>query len=293
MLVNFIILNYNSAIETIELYDKIKTSYKFQYRISVIDNASDDFHKKLLIDKIAIEDLIINKVNLGYSAGNKLGIMKAIDFNIPYVFLLNPDIRIEESTVQHLLNEIEKDPKIAAIGPRICYRSNLNRIYSDGGIIDLSYGVFTTHLNYNKLNSEVKNLNTPHIVDYVNGSVFLARTSVFKEIGFMLNDFFLYFEETEWCIRAKNNGYKLMVDSRVSAYHLSSKKGKTYYYYMERNRLLMAKLLKINYSTVLFNSNKDIVKELIKCIKQRKFPDDILKARIKGCLAGFFQRIKN
>src|SRR5690606_12380357 len=112
----------------------------------------------------------------------------------------------------------------AAVGPRICFRDNAKLIYSDGGMVDKEQGFFTYHLNNKKIMKDIRMENKIKHVDYVNGSVFLARTAVFERIGYMLEDFFLYFEETEWCLRAKGFGYNLVTNSEALAFHLSSPK---------------------------------------------------------------------
>ncbi|WNH09628.1 glycosyltransferase family 2 protein [Thalassobellus suaedae] len=77
----------------------------------------------------------------------------------------------------------------------------------------------------------------------------------------MREDFFLYFEETEWCLRAKKQGFEVVVNPNAISYHKSSEKTKKYHYYMTRNRLLLAKTEPEYYSQTL--------KALVKPIKEK------------------------
>ena len=102
----------------------------------------------------------------------------------------------------------------------------------------------------------------------------------------MLEDFFLYFEETEWCLRATKNKFKLLVNTNALAYHTSSKKGKLYAYYMTRNRILLAKY------------QKEYYKETVKIVFERMYgqlKNDVRKKRItlttRNLLKGFFAGI--
>lgn len=286
-----VILNYNSSEDTVKLYNQIQSFNLRDVTIKVIDNASTSNNIELLKQNIPNEYLILNSKNLGYAAGNNIGIQEAIDNNFEYVLLLNPDIRLKSDCIKFLLKEMYLDDSLAVIGPRICFRENHNVVYSDGGILIKEKGFFTTHLNYKKAKQECTLDNNLHCVDYVNGSCFLARTRVFKEIGFLCESFFMYFEETEWCMRAIQEGYNVKVFSDAEAYHTSSKKGSKYHFYMTRNRLLLAKHNGQYYKVTLQKIRQNILKEVKKSIKSIRFLDTYLYSKIKGYIYGIFQKL--
>ena len=288
-----IILNYNSSTDTICLYQELLEQGFVASQIIIVDNASkpeDQLHLKKYIPQKQLRLLNNNK---GYAAGNHVGIEEAIAANIPYVLLLNPDIRLASSCITRLLEQLKKENNVAAIGPRICYRNDPDRIYSDGGLIFMEQGCHTTHLHYNTPVYQVPHQEHIREVDYVNGSVFMVKTAAFLDIGFMRSDFFLYFEETEWCVRAKQKGYKLASLSTAVAYHSSSHKGILYHYYMMRNRLLLSRLYPAYYvktKQVLWGQLK---KDLKKTIKVKRLPSRILRAKLKGFIVGNLKRIAN
>ena len=285
-----IILNYNSSKEVIELYNQLN-EFNNGVSIIIVDNNSEQEEKELLLKSIDSNFLIFNKFNIGYAGGNNIGIKKAIKEDAKYVWILNPDIQITKNTLPILLKTIESNINIAAIGPRICYRNMPSKIYSDGGIILQEKGFFTTHKNYNKESSSVHSLTKENEVDYVNGSAMLISVDAYRKIGFLKEGFFLYFEETEWCLRALKFKYKLVVNTEAIAYHISSKKGELYHFYMTRNRIWLAKSQNKYVFITLKEVTKTVVLQLLRELKKGKISQNT-KSRIKGLIAGVFGNVK-
>ena len=241
--VTAIILNYNTSNESIELDKNLKKLNYENIEVIVVDSASNDRDRKKLSNYFGNNQIIFNKKNAGYAAGNNIGIREAIDRGTDYIWILNPDIRVSKESLNILVQNIESDPELLCIGPRILYRNNPDKIFSDGGIIDIHRGFKTYHLNSFARKIPKEHHNKILHVDYVNGSVALFKADAFQKVGFLRECFFMYFEETEWCIRAKNLGYKLGISTLAEAYHKSSPKNRRYHFYMTRNRIWLAKIL--------------------------------------------------
>lgn len=286
-----VILNYNSATETVSLFQELKKQSFTDFTVIVVDNDSKTEDRAILKKFIPKSNLHLLVKNKGYAAGNKIGVLKALADEVPYVLFLNPDIRLEDTCIEILVSTIKQNDNLAAVGPRICYRNKPHIVYSDGGLIDKEKGMYTHHLHYNQFTENLNISSNLHFVDYVNGSVFLVRTSVFKEIGYMREDFFLYFEETEWCIRASDNGYGLATNVEAIAYHLTSTKGTIYHYYMTRNRLLLAKLYPQYYQHTKAIVWKPLFKKLKKCLKTFSMPNHQFRAQLKGYFVGRLKHV--
>lgn len=286
-----LILNYNSYQKTISLFDTLHSGALDFARVIVIDNNSSNLSKEQLQEHIPKEQLILLNENKGYASGNNKGILKAIEDKTKAVFILNPDINITPNTVESLYKKLQNLPNVGAIGTRICYRNKPEIIYSDGGLINKEMGFHTYHLNSGKSIYEVqsKSLNK---VDYVNGSVFMVKTEVFEKVGLMIESFFLYFEETEWCLRAKSQGFELYVDPSLTAYHLSSPKNKRYHFYMTRNRLWLAKKYPKYYKKTRQILKVQIINKIKSNIKKLKLQDKILFAKLKGYILGIMTQAK-
>lgn len=238
-----IILNYNSSAETVNLLNLLPEQTYKNFETIVIDNHStNESIKKLALYTESIT-LIKNRKNLGYAGGNNIGIDLAINEQADYVWILNPDIRPTPETLSILIESMDQNPSFAAIGPRICYRDKPNMIYSDGGFIFPEKGFLVVHKNHNKNINEISEGKITE-VDYVNGSAILIRIKTLQDMSKFREDFFLYYEEAEWCLRAKRHGWHIVTNNNATVYHQSSTKGFFYHYFMGRNRILLAKVLR-------------------------------------------------
>ncbi|WNH09627.1 glycosyltransferase [Thalassobellus suaedae] len=167
------ILNYKSSEETISLYSSLKNYGIKTFKLLVIDNFSNNEEVIKLQAIISKDDLRLLPDNKGYAKGNSIAINEAIAQKIPYVLLLNPDIRLTKECILVLMDTIKCKDDFAVVGPRICFRDKPNIIYSDGGFVDKGQGFYTYHLNHNKKVGEVTPKDNEYMVDYVNGSVFI------------------------------------------------------------------------------------------------------------------------
>jgi len=204
-----------------------------------------------------------------------------------YIWILNPDIRINSETLNLLLEVFYGDEKVAAAGPRIIYRENEDRIFSDGGLVLENNNCTTVHKNQNGYNFLVPE-KIDYDLDYIDGSCILLSSKAVKKIGLFSEEYFLYFEETDWCLKAKQNHYKIAVNSRAKAYNLISYKGAVYHFYMMRNRLMFAKKFNLDYKEVRNYQINLLLKEFFLRFKGKYFKPFYL-SRFKGFLAGIIK----
>lgn len=273
-----VILNYNSANDTCALYGQLK-KYHPELFVYVVDNNSSLDDVEILKSSIPKEHLILSDKNFGYAKGNNIGIEKSIEDGANYVWILNPDIQIQEDTLKILMDTISQNSRLAAIGPRICYRNNRETIYSDGAVMD--WDNYMSHHKNNGYNIKEVNDDIKTNVDYINGSVILLNVEAIKKGGYFFEDFFLYYEEAEWCNRLKKLGWELAINPKSVVYHKSSNKGKLYHYYMIRNRLIFAKMNNDNFSHVKKQIKESLIKEFTKFVfKGKRSP--FYFSKIKG-----------
>lgn len=280
-----LILNYNSSSDTIALYNSLK-SFAFKFlRIIVIDNDSESFDKDCLKRDIPLQDLLFNFKNLGYAGGNNQGIEIALKNNAQFIWLLNPDIRIEEETLPTLLEAFELYENLAAVGPRIIQRENNIKIFSDGEIIKWNPACSTFHLNFNESVSEI-DAKINDQVDYIDGSSILLNSAAFREIGKLSQDYFLYFEETDWCIKARQKNWKILVNSHAVVYNLTSRKENVFHYYMMRNRLIFCRKFHPDFREVRTFYFNALLKELYLRLVKGIYLKPYYLSRVKGFLSG-------
>lgn len=282
-----LILNYNSSQETVELYHNILEGSYNEIALIVIDNLSENADREYLKKHIPISNLILNEKNLGFAAGNNVGIKHALKAGADYVWILNPDIRLEKDSLSILVDTLKSDDKLAAVGPRILKREAPDRVFSDGEKMVMNEKADTFHKNHNL---EVKNLpkGIDYNIDYIAGSSMLLRTKAIKEIGTLPEDYFLYFEETDWCFKAKQCNWKLAINSNSIVYNITSAKTSVFHYYFMRNRLIFCKKYHPDFKSVRNYQVREIIGEIISRVKGKYFRP-FFKARATGLISGIIK----
>ncbi len=148
--------------------------------------------------------------NGGFAAGNNLGIKYALAKNdFEYIWLLNNDTVIEKDSLFSIVNYANKN-EIGICGSALMYFDNPNKIQAYGGIINRFFGTAKHNLDKNEINKKL---------DYVVGASFLINKKVISKIGLLPEEYFLYYEETDYCFNAQNNAFKIGIDSNSIVYH--------------------------------------------------------------------------
>lgn len=204
--VSIIILNWNGKEDTIECLESLKHITYPNYEILLVDNGSTDGSVECFKERYPEIEIIENGKNLGFAEGNNIAIKWAINSNSDYVLLLNNDTLVDPYFLTELINVAESDPKIGVVGPTVYYYHEANKIQSAGGKIVWNRGT-THHLNKNKIDDGTFSENSE--VDYIQGCALLAKSKVFKDVGYLNRDYFAYWEETDWCARVHKAGYKI------------------------------------------------------------------------------------
>jgi GT2 family glycosyltransferase len=226
-----IIINYNSSKLTQECVESIieKTPSTLSFQIIIVDNCSekeDYLSLKQFIDSHPFKNLqlIRSKINTGFGGGNMTGFHFA---NAKYVAFVNNDTLFLNDCFSILKSAIEKDNSIAVVGGQ-SYTETGKQMVAFDHFASISKELFgrdflekINPVKYPKRKSEYTN---PIQVNYVQGSFMLIRTSDFNEVGGFDTNIFLYYEETDLCMRLKNNGKScfLIPDAHYVHYHGAS-----------------------------------------------------------------------
>jgi len=188
--------------------------------------------------------LIKNDKNFGFAEGNNIAIRYALKaLNPEYILLLNNDTVVDKNFLTELVNVIEADEKIAFAGPKNYYYDYHGRtdvINFAGGKITMWRGK-SEHIGVNEFDEGQYDCITN--TDYVTGACLLARREVLETIGLLDPTYFLYWEETDWCMRARNAGYKLVYVPGAKIWHkvAASQEGSVNKFFFVRNNFLFVK----------------------------------------------------
>ena len=236
------------------------------------------------VDYDNFETIVIDndKENKGFAGGNNLGIKQATEKGTDYILLLNNDTVVEPDFLRKLIEAGEREERIGILGP-VIYEYGSDKIHFAGGKVNWLYtkGI---HIQNTKYPGLAKRSGAGKIqdTDYITGACLLIKRKVIEKIGSMDEDYFVYCEDVDWCLKAHRNGFSCLVvpDARIS--HKVSSIAKiasfSYIYYHTRNGLLLAKrnapvLIKIlAYLNSFFVYGKQIIKLII-------FPQKRLWAR--------------
>jgi GT2 family glycosyltransferase len=227
-----IIINWNKAADTLHCLRMISHWSGLNAEVIVVDNGSSHEDISLLRKEVSRFQLIINATNRGYAGGNNAGIAKALGEGFPYIMLLNSDASISENCLKRLLDCMKHSPDLGVVGPLL---EEGGKNYAGGRNI----GIYSrTRIPY-----ESKDTNSELIsVDYVPGSVLLARREAFEKVGHLDEEFFFSGEIADFCWRVHLAGLECAVYTGCRASHTpdatSSMRETLYSYYTLRNRFL-------------------------------------------------------
>lgn len=270
-----VIVNWNGLDDTIECIKTVKNISYPNYGIILVDNGSKDNPvdsvKKICKDIIFID----NKSNLGFAEGNNVGIRVALDNEAKYIWLLNNDTIVHRDALTAMIDVGERIPKSGILGSKIYYYDKPDFIWFAGATINWKRAVsYHTGINQ-KDHPQYGDLKE---VDRITGCSMVVKRELCENIGLMDEKLFLYVEEVDWCVRARNAGYKVIYVPDSKVYHkISSSTGEdfsiVYNYFNTRNFLYVIRknmsfpvreYYLLNAIFHKLNECKGIVKEIIK-----------------------------
>jgi len=202
------IVNYNRADLTLDTVDSLLgLSGEAPMMALVIDSASAtadlDRLRAALPAQVGLMELAVND---GYGAACNAAIHRAAAEEIPFVWLLNNDIAFEPGCLRELVRVLDKWPHLAACAPVVVEFDRPDVVLSSGMKVRLRFGRIS-HLRHGlsvaTLPSEVQR------VDALEASALLIRTSAAVECGGFDEGFFMYSEDLEWSLRARDHGWAL------------------------------------------------------------------------------------
>jgi GT2 family glycosyltransferase len=218
-LVYVIVLNWNLCHDTIECVESVLKATYPNFSILIVDNGSTDDSVQVLSERFPDLPLLQLPENRYYAGGNNAAIAQAISAGADYIMLLNNDTVVHPDFLNSLVDAMNKDSSLAAVGGIVYFYGEDKLIQSTGEYINFRSGYTYT------LGHRDKDLNQfayPRKVDYITGAAILIRSAVLKTIGLLDEHLMLYCEETDWCLRARTKGYRVMFTPNSKVFHKGS-----------------------------------------------------------------------
>jgi len=259
-LVSLITVNYNQLGVTCEMLDSLKSLSFTDYEVVLVDNASKENPKSHINKHYPDVKVVVSAENLGFAGGNNLGIQASKG---KYLFFINNDTELTEGLIEQLLATFENIPKLGVVCPKICYFNE-----NPGKDADIIQYVGSTPVNpYTARNRTLGEMEPDSgqyteikATPYAHGAAMMISKKAIDEVGLMPEDFFLYYEELDWCEMFKRAGYKVYVEPNAKIYHKESisvgKMSTLKTYYLTRNRILFMRRNKSGFQVLMFQCEK-------------------------------------
>lgn len=256
--VAIVVVNWNGWQDTIEcLQSLLQLSYG-SYRIVVVDNGSTDGSLLELTSwarqtgqewQISRRDaplaslsrilLVETGANLGWAGGTNVGVRLGLKMGVQLFWLLNNDTIVDTHSLERLVEALQNDPTVGIVGSKIVYYDHPRILWSAGGGIRWWRGGATYHIGLDCPDGE--EFNQRRQVEYVTGCSLLVPAALIQSVGLLPELYHLYFEEPEWCVRARRAGWKVVYEPGSVVYHKVSRsisrRPALIDYYVTRNRL--------------------------------------------------------
>jgi GT2 family glycosyltransferase len=219
--VAIVVLNYNGASVLPALLESLDRQAYPSLRVFMVDNASADQSLDYLraYKSKGEMELIANDSNLLFSGGNNVGIRKALDWGAKYVLLLNNDTIVPPRLVNQLVDFLQSHSNVGIVGPMIHFGDAKNIIWAAGGMVSTWWGI-VKHRGIRAADNG--QFSEPSKVDYVSGAALMARSEVFNKIGLLDPSFPMYYEDTDFCFRARKAGFEIWYVPTDPLIHLVS-----------------------------------------------------------------------
>lgn len=236
--VSIIIVNWNGKDVLAKCLKSLSKIEYRNYEVILVDNNSTDGSQNYLKKYITRNKTFIiqNQSNLGFAPANNQGYKIATG---KYVLLLNNDTEVSKTFLSGLVKRMEEDLKIGAIQPKIFLMDKKGYLDNAGSF--MTQTGFLQHWGF--MEKDRKEFSQEKEVLSTKGACMLIRKEVIDKVGLFDNDFFSYFEETDFCLRSWLIGYKSLYYPNEYIFHKlgsTSKKMNQIFvnYHAFKNRLL-------------------------------------------------------
>lgn len=309
--VSIILLNYNGFEDTINCFQSIQKISYDNYDVILVDNASTDAsinkimtylqdnnaeHVFFKTPEIAMDNimpkpkisLIQSLFNGGYGHGNNIGIKYALKNDAQYILVLNNDTIVDSGFVEPMVKICEEDKRVGIASGKIHFYNKPDVIWFNGG----KFSPCTAKVEHFNFNEKDVGQVPREAVTFISGCLWLIPRKVFRDVGFIYEEYFMYMEDVEFCQRVLTKGYKLKIAKDSNILH---KVGGSYsgqlssfsVYYRSKNKVSFI-LEKLNYrckAQALFSL---IFLESLRYIYIKRL--DLFKSHTKGIVFGFIRK---
>ncbi|WP_017259066.1 glycosyltransferase family 2 protein [Pedobacter arcticus] len=237
-LVSIVTVNFNQPLATIALLQSLKNQGYANIEVILVDNASEENHEAVFHNTYPNLTFIRTKTNLGFAGGNNYGINIAKG---DYIFLLNNDTEVPYGCITQMVEELEAEESIGLLSPLILYDDDKS-IIQYAGYTPLNY-LTARNKQIGQFEKNVGQFDgVTQKTGFCHGAAVMCRTEDMQKAGLMDENYFLYYEELDWCEKFKKTGKEIYFTGKTFIYHKESisvgKESAIKTYFITRNRML-------------------------------------------------------
>ncbi len=238
-----VILNWNGWRDTVTAVQSVRAASGPPPLLLVVDNGSGDDSEAHLRAWDPGLHIVQTGANLGWSGGNNCGIRAAQAAGCEQVLLLNSDTRLHPDALGLLVQALQSHPQAACAGALVVDASDIDRVEFGGARIDPRTAM-PVHLHGRRAALHLPA--QPVACATVKGCAMLLSATGLARVGLLTEDYFLNYDETDWCCRARALGLDCLLVPQAVVEHrgavsFGGTSGPLYRYFITRNRLLFAR----------------------------------------------------
>jgi len=219
-----IIVNWNTCSLLRDCLRFLYTDQRAAFEVIVVDNHSTDGSVEMARHDFPEVRLIVNSDNRGYASANNQAIEASRG---RYVLLLNSDTIVPVLALQDLIAFMDRQTDAAVCSPQLLRPNGTPQPYSYGCDPTVSYLVIRA-FNQIILHRHLHDWNSDHVqtVDWVSGACLMVRCEAIQEVGLLDEDFFMYFEDNDWCLRMRKHGWRIYFNPQIEITHIGGQSSK-------------------------------------------------------------------
>ncbi|MBI1937985.1 MAG: glycosyltransferase family 2 protein [Ignavibacteriales bacterium] len=222
-MLSIIIVQYNNQFLTEQCIRSIKEHCSGEYEIILVDNGSSNSNPEKIKSEFPEVKLIVNEKNEGFGKANNLGSKIA---NGDILLLLNNDTIVTSDFVEKISLIFSADDKLGAIGPQLLNHDGTLQLswsklpsFVNEFITKIESDLFYKNNNFVKKNAGRK-YQRQRYVDFITAAALFIRKNLYEQINGFDENFFMYFEDSDFCLRIKEAGKKIVYYPDIKIIHL-------------------------------------------------------------------------
>lgn len=239
-LVSILTVNFNQAEVTCQLIRSLRRMTYTNIEIVVVDNGSEKDDPSIISQQFPEIIYLETGKNLGFAGGNNFGLVHCQG---EYVLFINNDVEVEPDFLEPLLQAFSEYPKVGMVSPRIHFYDEPGLIQYAGSTPMNPFTIRNSGIGWRQ--KDTGQYLESRLTAYIHGAAMMVPRKVMEEVGLMYDDYFLYYEELDWCYRVNKAGYQIVYVGQSLVHHKESvstgRNSPLKTYYLTRNRLLFAR----------------------------------------------------